>query len=164
MPGVEEGQEEVGLLVVVPGDRPLIVAVPPVQQSRKPSAEEGDRMHVGEEPTHGQCGGQITLDVDVPAEVRQGDLELVEGAQRPVTDLVADDQSEPGRHGTGDPEAVGRAVADDELERHGGAVVEVVLVAPADRVGQGPPHAVMVSRLPCSGTSSLDETPGRGRR
>jgi hypothetical protein len=137
VPAVEEGQEELGFLVVVGGDGAPVVLALPAQQGRREPAEPRDRVEVGEELAHLQRRHHVTVDVEPPFQVRDGDLELVERRECLGAQLLLDGDDE---RGFGRPEGVGGTGEGLYGEGHRGAGFEVrpvALVQGADEVGGG---------------------------
>jgi hypothetical protein len=82
VPGVQEGQEELGVLVVVVRDRPPVVLGPPAHQRGDELRQPRDRVEVLEELAHLQRRHEVTVDVEPALQVGHRDAELVETGQR----------------------------------------------------------------------------------
>jgi hypothetical protein len=81
--GIEEAQEELGVGIVVRGDR-LLVGVDLPEQKRLDEAPSRDqRMAVVERRAQRKRLQHVAFDVDVALQVSLGDVALVERAQRP---------------------------------------------------------------------------------
>jgi len=91
---VEEGQEELGVFVVMVRDRPPVALLTSADQGRNEIRDPCDRMEVAEERAHLERGGEIAVHVQPTVEIGDGDAELIQAAERLGASSVLDPDGE----------------------------------------------------------------------
>jgi hypothetical protein len=165
VPVVQEGQEELGVLVVVVRDGAPVVLRTPAQQRRSEPGDPGDRVDVAEEPAHLERHGQVAVDVQPALQVGHRHAELIQAGQRPGAPTIPDGDGElgragaegvrggagRGRHGERDRRTCGEEVTVPALQRRdhllGGHALNVAARTPPRAVsGRGAPDVDSVYR------------------